>query len=121
MRRRVLLAQLRELAASVASSGDMEDEDVLALEGIQDQLAALAEDYETEDVPAGAEGQRTRMLEALGQIHRGLEQFMTFLDSGQIERLQEGIVTVEAGFDLLDRLESNLLDDGEAQASAPLL
>ena len=114
----ILLNHLRGLAQSLKGAEKVDDHVLDALEEIQDNVSAIYADYEENPAPKGGETLRELMMEALGLVHQGVEEFLLFAEDLQEERLAEGIALVEEGNDIMDSIRYAVTQDSSWTSSA---
>lgn len=115
----ILLEFLRGLAKKLKEE-QLEDIDeaVETLQMAQDHLALIYQDYESEGAPPGAEMLRELMMEALQLMFLGIDEIFNYLESGDIARLEEGIVLAEEGDDIMTSIKHSVENDQEWSGSA---
>lgn len=114
----VLLNYLRNLAESLRSADQVEDEILDNLEDIQDNVSAMYADYEENPAPKGAETLRELMMEALQLIHQGVEEFLLFAEDLEVTHLAEGVSLAEEGHDIMESIRYAVNQDSSWTSSA---
>ena len=100
-----LVAFIRDLAEHLALGTELDlDEIGVALEGVQNLLVALHEQYE-KPAPEGAEVIREFMLEAIGLVHGATEEIFNYFEDEDSQRLTQAVLLVEEGDDILSSIE----------------
>lgn len=117
----ILLDFLRGLAQKLEAD-QVEDIEEAAetLRMAQDHLALIYADYEAEDAPVGAEMLRELMMEALQLMFLGIDEFFSFLETGDLAHLTEGVAMAEEGNDIMTSIRHSVENDQEWSASAQL-
>jgi len=115
----ILLEFLRGLVDKLKQD-QIEDIDEAAetLQMAQNHLALIYQDYEAEEAPAGAEMLRELMMEALQLMFLGIDEIFTFLESGELSHLEQGLAMAEEGDDIMTSIRHSVENDQQWSDSA---
>lgn len=94
------------------------DEAAETLQMAQNHLALIYQDYEAEEAPAGAEMLRELMMEALQLMFLGIDEIFTFLESGELSHLEQGLAMAEEGDDIMTSIRHSVENDQQWSDSA---